>query len=107
MSQQSEMADSTYELLNAGPVATARLVRELRARWGVEHGVASVHGFVREVATCLLWKGDVEVGDLKEGRFVPWALEAEDANSRIDEDLMSMHVFLEDESRYVFRKKTA
>ena len=107
MSQQSEMADRIYERLYEGPVAVAQLVGELRERWGVEHGVAYVHGFIREVATCLLWTDEVEVGDIVGGRFIPWNIQGEDANSRIDEELMSMNAFLEDEGRYVFRKKIA
>ncbi len=107
MSQQSDMADSVYGRLSEGPVSTAHLVRELRERWGAEHGVSAVHGFLREVATCLLWRGDVDLGDFREGRYVSWSLEPEDANARIDEELMSMSAFLADNSRYVFRKKIA
>jgi hypothetical protein len=91
--------------LSDGPVSAAHLVRQLRDRWGVEHGVSAVHGFVREVATCLLWRGDVDLGDFKEGRFVSWSLEPEDADTRVDEELMSVDAFLEDQSRYVFQKK--
>ena len=107
MSQQSEVADSIYARLEQGPVAAAEVVRQLRYRWGSSHSVASVHGFVREVATCLLWHGDVEVGDRHGEEFVAWMIEPEDANSRIDSELMSMKEFLEDDRRYVFRKKTA
>ena len=98
------MADSVYARLKEGPVPTSHLVRELRDRWGADHGVSAVHGFLREVATCLLWHSDVELGELKGGRYVPWVLEPEDANTKIEEELMSMDAFLEDESRYVFRK---
>jgi hypothetical protein len=105
MSQQSDMADAVYSRLTDVPVSAAHLVRELRGRWGVEHGVLEVHGFVREVATCLLWRGDVDLGDLKEGKFVSWSLEPDEANLKIDDELMSMDSFLEDENRYVFQKK--
>jgi hypothetical protein len=105
MSQQSDMADAVYRRLSSEPVAAAHLVRELRSRWGVEHGVGSVHGFVREVATCLLHHDDVEVGDVTAGRFVPWQLASWDADERIDAELMAMDLFLEDESKYVFRKR--
>jgi hypothetical protein len=107
MSQQSDMADDVYRRLSSQPVAAAHLVRELRSRWGVEHGVGSVHGFVREVATCLLHHDDVEVGDVRDGGFVPRSLPAWDADERIDAELMAMHTFLDDESQYVFRKRPA
>ena len=106
MSQQSDMADLVYDRLGSQPVAAAHLVRELRSRWGVEHGVKSVHGFVREVVTCLLLREDVEVGDITGGRFVPWPLPSCDTDDKIDADLMAMDSFLDDEEKYVFRKRT-
>ena len=105
MSQQSDMADTVHDRLSTGPVPAADLVRELRTRWGAEHGVGSVHGFVREVATCLLRHDDVEIGDMRGGRFISWELEPWDAEDKIDQGLMGMDTFLEDESRYVFRRK--
>jgi hypothetical protein len=104
MSQQSNMADAVYERLSVESVAAAHIVRELRSRWGIEHGVGSVHVFVREVVTCLLHHDDVEVGDVKSGRFVAWQLPPWDADYRIDSELMAMDTFLDDETRYVFRK---
>ena len=107
MSQQSDMADDVYSRLSAGPVAAAHLVRDLRSRWGVEHGIGSVHGFVREVATCLLHRDDVEVGDVRDGSFIPWSLPQWDADEKIDAELRAMNTFLDDESQYVFRKRPA
>ncbi len=105
MSQQSDMADVVYGRLSAGPVAVAHLVRELRQRWGLGHGVRSVHGFVREVATCLLHHDDVEVGDIKNGEFTPWSLPPWDADHKVDAELMMMESFFDDETQYVFRKR--
>lgn len=105
MSQQSDTADAVCERLSSAPFPLAYLVRELRSKWGAEHGVPSVHGFVREVATCLLHHADVEVGDLQAGRFVPWQPEPWVADERIDRELMGMTAFLDDEARYIFRKK--
>jgi hypothetical protein len=107
MSQQSDMADVVYRQLSTEPVSAAHLVRELRQRWGSEHGVGSVHGFVREVATCLLEHEDVEVGDIAAGRFVSWTLAPWEAEEKIDAELMAMDSFLEDEDRYVFRRRRA
>ena len=105
MSEQSDTADLVCERLRSAPFPLACLVRELRAKWGDEHGVLAVHGFVREVATCLLHRDDVEVGDLHKGRFVPWQTEPWHADEKIDTELMAMTAFLDDEARYVFRKK--
>jgi hypothetical protein len=106
MSQQSDMADVVYHRLSSEPVAAAHLVRELRSRWGPEHSVGSVHNFVREAAACLLLHEDVEVGDVVTGRFVPWELASSDSDDKISEDLMAMDLFLDDESKYVFRKRS-
>jgi len=104
MSQQQDIADAAYERLRNGPIPISDLVRELREKWGAEFGVSAVHGFVREVATCLLHR-EVEIGEVIAGRFVPWGLEPWDADEKIDHDLMSMDAFFEDDSRYVFRSK--
>jgi hypothetical protein len=105
MSQQSDMAEIVYGRLSTGPVAIAQLVHELRRRWGADHGVGSVHGFIREVVTCLLHHEDIEVGDIRGGMFVPWSLPSWDAADKIDADLMAMSTFLDDESQYVFRMR--
>jgi hypothetical protein len=105
MSQQSDMAELVYGRLSTGPVAAAHLVHELRGRWGAEHGVGSVHGFVREVVTCLLYHEDVEVGEIRDGLFIPWPIPSWEADDKIDADLMVMRTFLDNESQYVFRKR--
>jgi hypothetical protein len=105
MSQQSESADLIFESLNVRPFPLARLVRELRAKWGESHRFPEVHRFVCEVGTCLLRPEDVEVGDLEEGRFVPWQIDPWDADERIEQELMRMTGFLDDDTRYIFRKK--
>jgi hypothetical protein len=64
-----------------------------------------VHGFVREVATCLLDHEDVEVGDVRDGRFVSWSLPSWDADEKIDAELTTMDTFLDDDSRYVIPKE--
>jgi hypothetical protein len=107
MSQQSDMADDVYGRLTTAPVSAASLVRELRRRWGVEHGVAEVHCFVREVIGCLLRHEDVEAGEMRAGRFVSWKLEPWDADDKVDAELMAMDVFLDDENKYVFQKRPA
>jgi hypothetical protein len=98
------MAEVVYGRLSCSPVAAADLVSELRARWGADHGVGEVHRFVEEAAACLLGHDDVEVGDITEGCFTPWLLEPWDAHSKLAADLKSMQAFLEDRTRYVFRR---
>src|SRR5690606_34889326 len=99
MSDQSDMAEVVGRRLESAPVPVADIVQEVRMRWGPEHGVSAVHGFVREVATCLLWSGEVEVGDVKDGVYRTWRIEPEDADARLEAELLMMSDFLMDRSR--------
>ena len=105
MSQQNEMADKVYDQLEHSNGSAAELVHELRAKWGPEHCVPEVHRFVEEVAACLL-REDVEVGDLRDGRFSAWTLDPWDAHKKIADDLMSLDLFLEGEMRYVSTERS-
>jgi hypothetical protein len=105
ISQQSEMADRVYQRLAQAPVSAAELVQELHAKWGPEHGVGEVHGFVEEVACCLLHHEDVDVGDMHDGQFVSWGLEPWYARDRIERELLAMNTFLDDTQRFVFQRK--
>jgi hypothetical protein len=107
MSQQSDMADAIHQRLNAGPVSVASLVRELRERWGPEHGVSAVHGFIAEVSRCTIGRDGVQLGALVDGRFVPWQGELCDVDDRFEEEMKSADIFIEDENRYVFAKEEA
>jgi hypothetical protein len=105
MSQQSDMAEDVYTRMGQRPVASADLVHELRARWGPEPGVGSVHRFVEEVVACLLHHDDVQVCDMTGGRFTPWSLEPWDAYKKIADELMSMDVFFLRIRRDMFSSK--
>ena len=107
MSHQSQMADCIYGRLSTKPVSVACLVRELRDSWGPEHGVREVHRFVCEALACLLDYDDVEVGDIDADRFVAWTLERWDAFDKIEEDLMSLESFFDNDGKYVFRMRPA
>ena len=101
------MADCVYGRLSAETVSTASLVRELRNSWGPEHGVREVHRFICEALACLLNHDDVEVGNVDASGFVSWTLDPWDAMDKIEDDLMSMNSFFDDDGKYVFRKRPA
>jgi hypothetical protein len=103
MSQQSDMADEVYHRLAQSEVSAAELVQELRRTWGPGHSVGQVHRFVEEVAACLL-RDDVELGDRIEGRFVPCRFEPWDPHFKLQQELMAMDTFFDDQERYVFRR---
>jgi hypothetical protein len=104
MSQQSDMAERVYGQLAHSDVSAAEFVQELRDRWGPEHGAPEVHRFVEEVAACVLQHDDAEVGDIRDGRFTGWRLEAWDAHAKLAQELLAMDTFLDDKKRYVFRR---
>lgn len=106
MSQQSEKADRIYACLARDRVALASIVQEVRISWGSSHGVAEVHSFVQEVVACLLREADVEVGDIRKEKFEPWSLDPWDAADLIEKELSSAKAFYEDETNWVFRRKT-
>lgn len=97
------MADRVYDRLAQSDVSAAELVQELRTRWGADHGVSEVHRFVEEVAACLL-RDDVEVGDIRNGRFSAWTLEPWDAHAKLAQELLAMDTFLDGRDRYVFHR---
>jgi hypothetical protein len=66
-----------------------------------------VHAVTLEVATGLLLRPDIEVGSIVDGTFVPWRLSPWQASATIHEEIGGMSGFLSDQSRYVFRRKTA
>ena len=107
MSQQSDVADAIYHRLSAGPVSVASLVRELRERWGPEHRVSEVHGFLAEVSRCTIGRDGVQLGAVVDGRFVPWQGELCDIDDRFEEEMEAADAFIEDENRYVFVRKEA
>ena len=105
MSQQSDMADAIHARLASGPISAASLVRELRHRWGPDHGINYVHLFIVEVICCLLRKDDVEVGELTPAGPVSWGLPPEDSYEKIESQLLAMPTWLEDDTWCLFWKK--
>ena len=105
MSQQSEFADSVYHRVRLGPVDVASLVGEISARWGAGHSIGSVHLFVVEAIYCLLPRGDIDVGEIKEGRFVSWDIDPMDAFDRIDSGLTPRSLAFADHGKFVFKVK--
>jgi hypothetical protein len=94
----------TYDETAKAPVSLASGIGQLHAGWPGE-SVAVVHGAAVEVAAGLLHRGDIEVGSLEGGKFIPWSLTPWQAEEKIRTELMAMPGFLTDENRYVFRRK--
>ena len=105
MSQQSELADWAYARLSDGPFPASNLVRMVREKWDTVANPQAVHFFVSESLACLLRNEDVEVGDIFENTFVPWTSAPWESEQRIEDELCNFEDYLEDVSRYVFRKK--
>jgi hypothetical protein len=105
MSQQSDLADLVYQRIKLAPVSVASLVDEIRTRWGEGHSIGSVHHFVIEAVYGLLSHQDVDVGDIRGGHFVSWAIESLDAYDRIESTLMPLRTAFEDQHTLVFQVK--
>ena len=97
---------STYEETVKGPVALATMVSQLHIAWPGE-SVAVVHGAAFEVAAHLLHHSDIEVGDLENGKFVPWPVKPWAAEEKIRAELMAQPGFFANERHIVFRRATA
>lgn len=102
--EQDAAGPSYYGATARGPVSLAGITREFRTAWP-EQSVAVVNGAVCEVATALLHHGDVEVGDFDGDRFVPWPMTSWAAAEKIGAELRAKNEFVEDDRRYVFRRK--
>jgi len=63
-----------------------------------------VHGFVDEVAACILHYDDVEVGDIRDGHFTGWGLKPWEAHVKLEQELLAMDTFLDDKERCVFHR---
>jgi hypothetical protein len=99
------MADLVYGRICSGPVPAALLTNEIRLKWGTQHPAASVNLFVREVASCLLHREDVDVGDVSEAMFVSWNLEPWAADEKVGALLMSARHDFHDSQHVVFAIK--
>ena len=105
MSHQSDMADRVYDQLAQSEVSAAELVQELRSKWGLEHRAPEVHRFLEEVVACILHHDDVEVGEIRDGRFSAWRLEPCESRDKIARELLALDTFLDEKTQYVFRKR--
>lgn len=103
---EQDAARAIYEETAKGPVVLATLVGQFRVAWPSET-VAVVHGATCDVATELLHRDDIEVGDLVGGRFVPWVMKPWEAEDAIRAELIAKRDLLTDGTRFVFRRKPA
>lgn len=106
MSQQSELADYVYAKLSRTELPASYLVHVICEKWGSIANPSTVHLFVAESVACLLRNEDIEVGDVIEGKFIPWLIKPWDAAQKIEDEICSLGDYLADESQYVFRKIT-
>jgi hypothetical protein len=95
-----------YDDTAKAPVDLATFVRDARRSWP-HADVARVHAVTLAVATGLLLRPDIEVGSVVDGTFVPWRMSPWAASAKLHEEIGGLAGFLSEQSRYVFRRKTA
>jgi hypothetical protein len=102
--EQDPAGPAYYGATAKGPLTLASVVHDFRVAW---HGQKRemINEGACEVAMALLHHGDVEVGDLVGGKFIPWELTRWDAAEKIHTEMMAQPNFLEDEQHYIFRRK--
>jgi len=71
-------------------------VREMREAWPGQ-SVAAIHTTALEVGTALLHRGDIEIGELVNGKFVPTKSAPWQANERMVSDLKASKDLFENE----------
>ena len=97
-------AGAYYERTQAAPLTLATVVKELRGAWPAENA-AVVHRAALEVGTALLHRGDIEMGEIVGGRFVPSELAPWLANERMITEVDASPGWFENEQIVVFRRK--
>ena len=102
--EQDPSAGAYYERTQLAPLPLATVVKELRAAWPTE-SVALVHGAALEVGTALLHRGDIEMGEMRGGHFVPGELAPWLANERMMAEIKASTIWFDNEQTYVFRRK--
>ena len=95
-----------YDVTATAPANLAVFVRDAQRAWP-KAGVSTVHAAALEVATGLLLRSDIEVGSMVDGVFVSWRMSPWKASEKIRSEVGGMAGYLSDESRYVFRRKSA
>lgn len=93
-----------YDETANAPVDLATFVRDARRAWP-KANVSTVHAVALDVATGLLMRADIEVGNMAEGKFVPWRTPPWESAQRIHDEIGGMSGFLSDQGRFVFRRK--
>lgn len=94
-----------YDETARAPVDLASFVRDARRAWP-KADVSMVHAVALDVATGLLMRTDIEVGNLADGEFMPWRLSPWQSAQKIHDEMAGMSGFLSDQGRFVFRRKT-
>lgn len=95
---------AAYERTKSGPLSLATVVKELREAWPKEN-IPVVHSAALEVGTALLHRGDIEVGEMVDGKFVPSPNAPWQTNEQMQSDLKDTSTPFENDRRYIFRRK--
>src|SRR3982751_2457870 len=61
---------SAYERTKSGPLSLATMIKEMSDAWPKET-IPVIHTAALEVATALLHRSDIEVGEIVDGKFMP------------------------------------
>lgn len=97
-------AGAYYDRTAHGPLPLAAIIRDMRREWPKESNFA-IHHAALEVGGGLLHRSDIEAGELREGKFVPFDAPSWHVHrSMMDEVKASLGLY-DNEHAYVFRRK--
>jgi hypothetical protein len=96
--------NSAYERTKSGQLSLATMVKEIREAWPKEN-ISLVHTAALEVATALLHRSDIEVGELVDGKFVPSKSPPWHDNERMLSEIQHSADLFQNDHVYVFRRK--
>ncbi|MEO7415362.1 MAG: hypothetical protein ABIZ81_18610 [Opitutaceae bacterium] len=104
LSLEPDASVGAYERTATGPFALATVIREFREEWPKE-SIALIHWAALEVGTALLHRGDIEVGELVGGKFVPSKFPPWHTNEKMLSEIQHSPDLFGNDRVYVFRRR--
>jgi hypothetical protein len=102
--EQDASSGMGYDRTLRGPLPLATVVKDFHDEWP-SGSVSMIHFAALEVGTALLHRGDIEVGEMVGGKFVPVSSPAWEINRRMIDELRHSPILFGNMEVYVFRRK--
>ena len=104
LSLRQDASADFHDRTASGPLPFAAIVSDMHRAWPAAN-YSVVHESALEVATDLLHRGDIEMGEKIGGVFQPLQLPPWAARGKLQSELRFARDFFQDSDRFVFRRK--